>query len=144
VWEANALNSVGWFAAHLGDHDTGRDHCRQSLDLYRRHKSAGTSGTADTLHSLGYIEFLSGNHQDAIGYYRQAITLYRVLGYAMPVAGTLHDLGHPHAELGQHDEARAAWEEALKLYRQLGRGTEAERIRQQVDNLRPPEHVAEV
>ncbi|EOD66786.1 hypothetical protein H480_19780 [Amycolatopsis vancoresmycina DSM 44592] len=142
AWVANALNSVGWFSAHLGDHGTARDHCRQALEVYRHHSSA--SGVADTLHSLGYIDFLSGNHHDAISHYRQALAVYRDLGYSIPAAGTLHDLGHSHLGLGQRDETRAVWNEALELYRQQGHRTAADRVRRQLDKLLSAGHDATI
>ncbi|MCC8242793.1 tetratricopeptide repeat protein [Saccharothrix luteola] len=42
--EAVALNSVGWYAAGVGEYDTARDHCEAALILHRRHHDRdGTS-----------------------------------------------------------------------------------------------------
>jgi DNA-binding SARP family transcriptional activator len=133
VWEANALNGVGWSAARLGDFDTARDHCHAALTLHRHHHNPG--GEAATLDSLGLIAHRTGDHWQAIDHYHQALTLYRTLGDAYRGANTLNRLGHPHAALGQHDQARKAWQEALELYREQGRDDDAERVQRQLGDI---------
>jgi DNA-binding SARP family transcriptional activator len=134
VWEAVALNAVGWFAARLGDYDTARDHCRQALTLHRRHHDP--NGEADTLDSLGYIDHHTGHYHQAINHYQQALALYRTLGNTSQSADTLDRLGHPHAALNQHTQAHAVWREALELYREQGCETDAERVQRQLET--PP------
>jgi transcriptional regulator with XRE-family HTH domain/tetratricopeptide (TPR) repeat protein len=134
IAEANALNAVGWYAARLGDYDTGRKHCRAALALYRHHQDV--AGQAQTLDSLGYIDHHSGCHHDAVQHYGRAISLYRDLDNTYETADTLDRLGHPHAALGHHDQARAVWQEARGLYRQQGRDQEAEDVERQLDRLR--------
>jgi DNA-binding SARP family transcriptional activator/tetratricopeptide (TPR) repeat protein len=133
AWEANALNSVGWFAARLGDYDTAREHCQAALALHRRHPNP--DGEAATLDSLGYIDHHSGNHTGAITHYRDALTLFRELGITYEVAYTLDALGRPHVALGQKDQARTVWREALQLYREQGRPDEVARVQRQLDDL---------
>ncbi|MGW7542997.1 ATP-binding protein [Streptomyces sp. NPDC054770] len=133
IAEANALNAVGWYAARLGQYDTGREHCQAALALYLCHRDV--NGQAQTLDSLGYIDHHSGRHHDAIGHYRQAISLYRDLDNAYETADTLDRLGHPHAALGRPDQARAVWREARDLYRQQGRHQEAEHVERLLDGL---------
>ncbi|MFT7840396.1 tetratricopeptide repeat protein [Saccharothrix sp. BKS2] len=135
VWEATALNSMGWHAARLGDHDTARDHCEAALVLFRRHRIP--DGEAATLDSLGFIDHRTGHHRRAVDRYRQALALFRTLGDTTETANTLDGLGHPHAALGHHDEARAVWREALELYRDQGRDADADRVRRQLDALDP-------
>ncbi len=136
VWEAHALNGVGWYAAHLGDYDTARAHCRAALALHRDHHNA--EGEADTLDSLGYIDHHTGNHHQAIHHYQQALTQRRDLSNTYEAATTLDNLGHPHAALGQHDQARTVWREALELYRQQGRDEHADRVQRQLNELDNP------
>ncbi|RKT55728.1 AfsR/SARP family transcriptional regulator [Saccharothrix australiensis] len=136
VWHANALNSVGWFAARLGDHDTARDHCRQALTLLRRHHFP--EAEANVLDSLGYIDHHTGHHHQAVEHYQQALALYRDLGSTDLAADMLDHLGHPHTALGQHHQARTAWTEALTLYRQQGRHDDAARVQRQLDALDRP------
>ena len=133
VWEASALNDLGWYKAQFGDYDAARDHCQAALALQRQHHDPG--GEAATLDSLGYIEHHTGHHQRAIGHYRQAVTLFRAIGSTYEAADTLDSLGLPHVALGQHEQARAAWREALTLYREQGRNSHADRIQHQLDEL---------
>ncbi|MCG7203588.1 ATP-binding protein [Streptomyces arenae] len=133
IAEANALNAVGWYAARLGQYDTGREHCRAALALYLTHQDV--NGQAQTLDSLGYIDHHSGRHHSAVEHYRQAIGLYRELDNTYEAADTLDRLGHPHAALGQHDRARAVWWEARDLYRRQGRDQEAEDVERLLDGL---------
>ncbi|MGW7415049.1 helix-turn-helix domain-containing protein [Streptomyces sp. NPDC054863] len=137
IWEANALNAVGWFAARLGDHATARENCRAALTLFQRHRDLG--GQAQTLDSLGYIDHHSDHHQDAVQHYSQALSLYRDLGNTYETADTLDRLGHAHAAPGHHDQALAVWREARDLYRQQGRDDEAEQVQRQLDGLDGPD-----
>ncbi|MCS7477029.1 BTAD domain-containing putative transcriptional regulator [Umezawaea endophytica] len=136
VWEADALNMMGWFAAHLGDFDAARAHCHAALALQRRHHDP--EGEADTLNSLGLIAHRTGDHRQAVDHHHRALTLHRALGDAYEIASNLDRIGHPHAALGHHDRARAVWQEALGLFREQGRGTDAERVRRQLDDLDRP------
>ncbi|GAA1356588.1 BTAD domain-containing putative transcriptional regulator [Catellatospora bangladeshensis] len=130
VWEADALNQVGWYAALLGDHDTARRHCRAALALQRHHRNP--NGEAATLDSLGYIDHHTAHHDRAVLHYRQALDLYRRLGHTYQAANTLEDLGHPYAALGRRRQAREVWLEALELYRQQGRDEAADRVLRQL------------
>ncbi|MFI5613927.1 BTAD domain-containing putative transcriptional regulator [Amycolatopsis sp. NPDC051903] len=136
LWEAGALNAVGWYAAKSGDYAAGREHCQVAYDLYLRRENV--EGQATTLDSLAYIAHHTGRYTDAIDHYRTAITLLREIGNMPLEADALHQLGHPHAALGQLDEARKAWQQALALYEQLGRETEARQVRRLMDG-RPAE-----
>jgi tetratricopeptide (TPR) repeat protein len=131
--EADALNAVGWCAAHIGDYDTARTHCQAALALHRQQHN--TVGEAHTLDSLGFIDHHSGHHQQAVDYYRQALVLFDKLADTARAADTLDRLGHPHTALNQYEQAHTTWQKAVKLYRQQGRDSEAERVQQQLDNL---------
>ncbi|OKI16291.1 transcriptional regulator, SARP family protein [Saccharothrix sp. CB00851] len=133
AWEADALNTVGWYSARLGDYDTARDHCQAALTLHRRHRH--THGEAYSLDSLGFIDHHTGRHHQAIDHYNHSLSLRRTFGYTYEVAESLDALGHPHAALGRHDLARGIWQEALELYRQQGRDADAERVQRQLDDL---------
>ncbi|RKT54414.1 AfsR/SARP family transcriptional regulator [Saccharothrix australiensis] len=134
VWEARALNAVGWYAARLGDYDTARDHCQAALALFRSHHDP--HGEAATQDSLGWIDHNAGHHHDrAVAHYHEALALFRALGDTYEVANTLDRLGHLHTMLGHHDQAGAAWREALQLYREQDRHPDAERVQRQLDDL---------
>ena len=136
VREADALNSVGWHSARLGDIDIARDHCRAALALYRSHHDP--NGEADALDSLGFIAYLTDDHRQAVGHYHQAITLRRIHGHAYQVARTLDSVGRSHTVLGQYDQAHKVWHEAVNLYREQGRETNAQRVQRQLDELNEP------
>jgi tetratricopeptide (TPR) repeat protein len=133
VWEAEALNATGWYAACLGDHDAAREHCQAALALFQRHPHP--DGQANTLDSLGLIAYRTGHHDEAVHYYEQALALFHSLGNTAVAIDTLDRLGQPHAALGRHAQARAVWQEALELYRQQGRSTDIERVQRQLDSL---------
>ncbi|QUQ66256.1 SARP family transcriptional regulator [Kutzneria sp. CA-103260] len=133
VWEADALNAVGWYAARVGQYDRARDHCQAALTLNRRHHNP--EAEANTLDSLGYIAHHRGDHQESVSFYRQALTLFHDLGNAYEAANTLDNLGFPHVASGDRDQARAAWREAVELYRQQGRDEDASRVQSRLDSL---------
>ncbi|WP_407656177.1 tetratricopeptide repeat protein [Lentzea waywayandensis] len=67
VWEARALNQVGWLAACLGEYDTARAHCKAALTRHRQHRNPdGEAETLETLDSLGFVDFHTGQHREAI------------------------------------------------------------------------------
>lgn len=133
VWEAGALNRVGWYAALLGDHEPARQHCLAALAIYRAHRDP--SGEAGVLDSLGYIAHHAGDHELAVDHYRESLALQRELAYDYAVATALDGLGAPLAALGRHDEARAVWQEAAEIYQQQGRAEEAQRIQDRLAAL---------
>jgi tetratricopeptide (TPR) repeat protein len=133
VWEADALNMVGWCAAQLGEYESARTHCQAALTLHRdRHHP---DGEADALDSLGYIAHHTGNHQHAIDYYEQALTIFHALDDAYQSADTLDRLGHAYAALGQHNQADLAWRQALQLYQEQQRDTDIARIQHELNPL---------
>jgi tetratricopeptide (TPR) repeat protein len=79
VWEAQALNSMGWFAARLGRHDQANAHCEAALLLCR--SNLDRQGETDALSSLGYLAHLAGRHDQALDFYQQALSRYRDLGH---------------------------------------------------------------
>ena len=133
VWDADALNLVGWYSARLGDHETAREHCQAAFTLFSRHHDL--DGEAVTSASLGYIDHRTGHYHRAIHYHRQAHAMFSAGGNSTEAADVLDCLGHSHQALGEHAEARAAWRQALELYRQQGRTTDAECVRRRLDDL---------
>jgi DNA-binding SARP family transcriptional activator len=133
VWEADALNEVGWFAMRVGDCDLARGRCCAALDIHlRQHNDLGVAATLDT---LGCIAHRSGDLAGAVGHYRQALPLFESLGNAYERACTLDRLGESHAGLGQSEQAWAAWQEALRLYLEQARVREADRLRSRLAAL---------
>ncbi|MEV6604101.1 tetratricopeptide repeat protein [Kutzneria sp. NPDC051319] len=133
VWEADALNSMGWYETRLGDQDAARRHCEEALTMQRR--NGYRDGEAAALDSLGHIARHTGRHRESVDYYEQALAIFRDVGNTVFAAVALDGLGHPLAALGRADEARAAWGEALLLFQEQGREGDAERVRRQLDGV---------
>ena len=124
--QAQALNSVGWLSAVVGDHQQALSHCEQSLDLFRDLGFA--EGEASALDSLGYAHQQVGQHAEATVCYRQAIELHRQAGSRWAAADALGHLGDTCHAAGKAEEARVSWEEALVILEDL-RHPQADQIR---------------
>ncbi|HTI27181.1 MAG TPA: tetratricopeptide repeat protein [Kutzneria sp.] len=136
VWEADAVNSMGWYAARLGEFDDARKHCEQALVMQRR--NGYRDGEAAALDSLGFIAHRTGRHAASVDYYEQSLTIFRDVGNTMYAAVALDGIGHPFVALGRRGDARAAWGEALLLFKEQGRDADADRVRRQLDSLDHP------
>ncbi|QUQ68294.1 SARP family transcriptional regulator [Kutzneria sp. CA-103260] len=139
VWEANALNYMGWCSSQLGDYKTARSHCQAALAQLQHHHDR--YGEAIALETLDDIARNTDCHRDAINYDQRAATLFRTLGDARRCASVLDDLGFSYFKVGEHSQARTAWQEAEKLYRRQGRDASAIRVRQNIDGFTQPEDV---
>ncbi|OIJ93268.1 AfsR/SARP family transcriptional regulator [Streptomyces colonosanans] len=124
--EAEALNAVGWYHAHLGHYDRARDHCERALALCRHH--GFPEGEAFTLDSLGYIAHHSGAHAQALDHYGRSLALRRRLGDEYEEADTLACMGDVYRALERPADAHDAFSRALGLYRDQDRGAEARRV----------------
>jgi DNA-binding SARP family transcriptional activator/tetratricopeptide (TPR) repeat protein len=133
VSEARALNSVGWFAARTGRYAMAEDACERGLALMRDNQDR--VGEAHALDSLGYLAYRTGRHALAIGYFEQAIAGYQDLANGYGEATSLEHLGNVHAALRSREQAVAAWQAALVLYQAHRRGTDSNRIQQQLASL---------
>ncbi|WP_432934598.1 tetratricopeptide repeat protein [Microbispora sp. CA-135349] len=130
---ADALNDVGWYAAHDGRFDEARAHCEAALAIFGLHEHH--DGVANTLDSLGYIAHRTGEHGKALHYYEQALAIVRRNRNVLDEAGMLEHLGDAHAALGDRRQAMIAWSQAYEGYRTQKRYQDAERLRQR---LAPP------
>ncbi|MGQ0775107.1 MAG: tetratricopeptide repeat protein [Pseudonocardiales bacterium] len=133
VWEALALNLVGWFSARLGYYDEAHARLEASFALCRRDRCL--EGEAVALDSLGYLANLTGEHAQALDYYHQALALYNGLGDVYSEANTLDCLAQSYAALGRYGHARRAWQHAVELYETQHRTNDAERVLQQLNAL---------
>ncbi|WP_309112794.1 tetratricopeptide repeat protein [Saccharothrix sp.] len=127
-----ALNTVGWYAACLGDHDTARPLQGRPRPVPAPPRLRRRGGALD---GLGYIEHRTGHHRQAVRHHEQAVALCRALGNTTRAADALDQLGGPHSALGWPEQARAVWQEALELYRQQGSSADVERVQRRLDDL---------
>jgi tetratricopeptide (TPR) repeat protein len=130
VWEAEALNLVGWYQARTGNLAPARAACEQALDMFSQ--NGNRQGQATSLTSLGFIAHESGKHAQAMMFYRDSLALYQDLGARYEEADTLEHLGRLHAALGHKAHAERAWRQALGLYVDQHRTAAADGIRQQL------------
>lgn len=133
VWEAEALSTMGWHQAKLGEYSAARASCERALRLFRQENNR--QGQAVTLDHLGYIALHRDEYDEALRCLNDSLALCRDLGATYYEADTLDHLGHAHAALGQHAAARRAWEQALLLNRAQHRTGDVRRIEQQLDEL---------
>jgi len=133
VWEGEALGTMGWYQALLGDFRESTTSCEEALALFVRH--GNRQGQAVTLDCLGYIEHHRGRHDRALACFRESLDLCRDLGATYYEADTLDHLARTHAALGQRAEARAAWRRALALNRAQHRVADVDRITRQLADL---------
>jgi tetratricopeptide (TPR) repeat protein len=82
VGYANALNTVGWHHALLGEHQQAITLCDQSVVLHR--DLGDTSGEGSTWDSLGYAHHHLGHHQQAIECFTNALEIFRQLKRPLP------------------------------------------------------------
>jgi tetratricopeptide (TPR) repeat protein len=77
IWEAEALNTAGWYHARLGQYGHARTRCERARELNYRH--AYRDGEAHALDSLGYIAYRTGRFSHALIYYQRALAIRRDL-----------------------------------------------------------------
>lgn len=133
VWEAEALSTMGWHQARLGEYGAARASCRHALRLFRQENNR--QGQAVTLDHLGYIALYRREYDDALSCFNDSLALCRDLGATYYEADTLDHLGQAHAALGRRPEARRAWQQALQLNRAQHRTGDVHRIEQQLAEL---------
>jgi DNA-binding SARP family transcriptional activator/tetratricopeptide (TPR) repeat protein len=127
---AQALNTLGWYHARLGQHRDAIGFCEQALALHQ--ELGDRQGVAHTLDSLGYAHHHLGQHHTAAAYYRQSLEILREAGDTYYEAVALTHLGDTQHAAGNADGAREAWQHALDILDQLGH-PDAEHVRDLVD-----------
>lgn len=103
---AEALNSVGWCHARLGDYEQARALCRRALTLCAEVSHSGMQGYV--WDSLGYAEHRLGNLAEAAACYQRALTVHREFGDRFNEALTLTYLGDARQVAGELTQAREA------------------------------------
>jgi tetratricopeptide (TPR) repeat protein/transcriptional regulator with XRE-family HTH domain len=115
--QAQALNTVGWCHALLGDYQLAITHCQQALSLLQTLDDR--EGQANAWDSLGYVHHHLADHAQALDCYRRALTLYCGLRDRFNEAATLTRLGETHHATGNPDAAHTAWQHALDILTDL-------------------------
>lgn len=117
VGHANALNTVGWCYALVGDYRQTLVHCQEAIVLHRRINDR--DGEAATWDTLGYAHHHLGNHRQATICYQAAIRLYRELGDRYYESVSLIHLGDLNAHAGEPRTAHENWQRAMTILTDL-------------------------
>jgi tetratricopeptide (TPR) repeat protein/transcriptional regulator with XRE-family HTH domain len=129
---ANALNTIGWYSALLGDHADALDYCQQALAILRR--IGDRFGQGAVLDSLGYIYRNLGDHPNAVDHYQQALRIFTDLGDRYKQSEALNGLGDTHRAAGDVEAARECWRQALAILTDLGH-PDADAIRDKLGEM---------
>jgi tetratricopeptide (TPR) repeat protein len=113
IEEANALNTIGWLYAQLGDFKRALAHCRPGLAACR--DLGDRDGEAASWDSLGYVHHRLGEYAQAAACYEQALQLSRDLGIRLNQAVILGHLGDTREAAGDKQGARESWRQALAI-----------------------------
>ena len=112
------FNVLGRVYANLGLHDPAIGVLTRALDLQRATSSDETLTQAETLHRLGEVFAVKGDHPAAQQRLEEALARRRRLNAPVDdVAATLEELGRVMGLTGRADQAQALLEEAVKLRR---------------------------
>jgi tetratricopeptide (TPR) repeat protein len=112
LWEAKALNNLGWCHLEFGEPEEALPHCLQAFDLYRA-LGSDPDGHAHVLECLGRAYSDAGEPRKALDYYQQALSLCEQRGNYLTRCTTLRFMATNHEALGNHDAARAALREVI-------------------------------
>ena len=106
-------------ARHLRDFDTGeaRRVAKQSLAWFRVLDDRWAM--AQTLQTLGGIDFMFGHYQEAIQRLEEALTIQRTLGDSRSLAHSLRSLGLIAKHQGRLTQAEQVHREALAVFQEI-------------------------
>jgi tetratricopeptide (TPR) repeat protein len=124
--QADALNSIGWYHAQLGNYARAITYCEQGLAL-----CADDIVAATTWDSLGYAHQHLGEHERAITCYRRAVELFGNLDARHDRAESLTRLADAQEAAGDPGAARESRLRALAIVDELDHPL-ADRLRAQL------------
>ncbi|NBH08469.1 tetratricopeptide repeat protein, partial [Amycolatopsis sp. SID8362] len=133
VWEAKALNNIGWCLLEAGHHAQALPYSRQALDLFRS-LDADPDGQAHTLGCLGGAHLGTGDPGRALACYLEALHLREKHHNHYTQATTLREVAAVHRGTGDHAAERTALRLALTILERLDH-TEARAVREQLERL---------
>ncbi|GAA2365262.1 SARP family transcriptional regulator [Catellatospora methionotrophica] len=118
IGRGQALNSVGWLHAQLGQHGDAVKYCEQAVEVHR--ELGDREGLANALDSLGYAHHGRGDHRQATVHYQEALVVLRQLADPYYETITLTHLGDTHHAAGDRRPAADAWQLSLAMLDELG------------------------
>lgn len=115
---ANALRTIGWNSARLGEYQQALPYCQQALGLLR--DLGDRPGEAAILDSLGYIYRRLGDYQHALDHHQQALRLFSELGDRYRQTESQTGLGDTYQAAGNPQAAWECWQRSLAILADLG------------------------
>jgi tetratricopeptide (TPR) repeat protein len=127
--EAMALNSMGWFHAHLGRYDSALELLREALDLL--HTSGDDTYLAKIWDSLGFTYHRSGDLGQAVSAYSAAIAASEAKGDERQRGLEYLRIGDVYRDAGDLVQAERHWAVALQVMCEW-RWPEAQEVRERL------------
>ena len=137
---ANALNTIGWYSAVLGDYQEALACCQEAYAYSCELDDA--LGQGATLDSLGLIHSRLGDHASALDCYQKALDIFVRIGDLRQEALTLSSMAHVHHAGGNTGAALTGWRQALVILLDLG-DSDAAGVRRKLSQLRTRPGIAE-
>jgi non-specific serine/threonine protein kinase len=114
---------LGLLLAWEGHYDRAEDICRRAVELQDQHIS-GNAGLqiVGANARLGYVYYLQGRHEDALGAYERGLAFAASSDHALKERSTIEvniKIGAAQLRLGRREEAERHFERALKLFSAL-------------------------
>ncbi|MFT7866297.1 MULTISPECIES: ATP-binding protein [Amycolatopsis] len=119
VWEAKALNNIGWCLIEAGRHAEALDYSKQALTLFRN-LDADPDGLAHTLGCLGSAYLGAGDPEQALASYLEALHIREQHRNFYTQATTLRHVAAVHRATGNDEAEQAALGQALLILERLG------------------------
>ncbi|MDQ7806441.1 tetratricopeptide repeat protein [Amycolatopsis sp. A133] len=133
VWEAKALNNIGWCLIEAGRHAEALPYSRQALALFRSLRT-DPDGLAHTLGCLGSAYLGADDPERALACYLDALHIREKHRNYYTQATTLRHVAAVHRRTGNREAEQAALRQALVILEQLGH-TEDPALRAQLERL---------
>ncbi|HEV2109287.1 MAG TPA: tetratricopeptide repeat protein [Thermomicrobiales bacterium] len=115
---AKALHRQGNIAIDLGEYETARRLCEESLAIWKGLDDRKSIAAA--LNGLGLVAGFEGDYASARAYHTEALTLRRELGDLLGLGNSLTNLGNTLHALGDVAAAGPLLEEALAVRQRMG------------------------
>ncbi len=136
---ANALVELGTLDYQEGKSASSERHLREAARLFGELQDR--AGQAKVLHQLGLLERHRQNHVAAEQYWREALLIFDGLHDEQGMGTVLLSLGG--SQLFHHnsrEQAKLTWEQALRLLEKAGDVFQAQRARQNLEQLAKDQH----
>jgi tetratricopeptide (TPR) repeat protein/transcriptional regulator with XRE-family HTH domain len=133
--QAESLNRLGWYQAHVGGYTEALASCKQALDISI--ELGDEHGQAAALDSIGYAHYHIGEYGPAVACYTESLGIISKLREPYHQALVLDHLGDARSGSGDLEQARSDWRTALAIFDELNL-PDAEQLRAKLARLDDP------